>query len=628
MQLGIFHEKVIVRNQTIWQGICIEILNLLAKSMNFTYHIVEPADRKWGNIDENGQWTGMVRMVKDGAADFAAGKFTIGEARDTVIDFTKPFWQEDSVMVMKLPEPDNSTFFLTPFQWPIWLSIFALLPFTAFFLGLTVKWSRKLCTLRSFTRAFSLIVSSLLQQGRKDIPKAIPSRLIINSCWLFSIIILALYTGNLTAYIAIPKQTPPISTLAELSQQSIYRYGVMDGSALHLLFQGSAYGVYKHMMTNSIGERDNRVSSHSAGVDRVRAEKYIYIGETSGVIKQVYSDCTLAIGKEKFFPSSFGFVIPENSSLQTYFDERILQMTENGLIRKWFKKYYPKDVCSLLRNSRDVPTSAKLHHFQVCDKSIKYCEKVTLPCVDGEKYAIQEIYGGYATCVGGELKCNLCPDHKQYYNYRQKKCDSDPRSWAADCKGLFPKRVYNTSTICDLEKPCIKNRKYADQFVCQGYHLCVGDDDYVKESCDLNEYFDYEKRECVPKNIGKCCSSKGLTSTSIDNLTDSPDDIVTSKPTEKSKVKKSAMEDLIIIAVATSSGVVTIIIVTICIVVCKSNNKKTKTKYMTKTIASRTPSQITNRKTIRTPTNYTQDHQRAPYYYYEDSNSSHHNDYM
>lgn len=175
---------------------------------------------------------------------------------------------------------------------------------------------------------------------------------------------LALYTGNLTAYIAIPKQTPPISTLTELSQQSVYSYGVMDGSALHLLFQGSAYGVYKHMMTNSIGEKENRVSSHNAGVDRVKSENYIYIGETSGVIKRVYSDCTLAIGKEKFFPSSFGFVIPENSSLQTYFDERIMQMTENGLIRKWFKKYYPKDICSLVRNSRDVPTSAKLHHFQ------------------------------------------------------------------------------------------------------------------------------------------------------------------------------------------------------------------------------------------------------------------------
>lgn len=48
-----------------WNGICINMLQELAKSFNFTYNLIEAPDRKFGSVDENGEWNGLVRMVMD-----------------------------------------------------------------------------------------------------------------------------------------------------------------------------------------------------------------------------------------------------------------------------------------------------------------------------------------------------------------------------------------------------------------------------------------------------------------------------------------------------------------------------------------------------------------------------------
>ena len=43
-----------------YRGIEIDVINTLADYSNFTYHFVQPEDKEWGRIDENGSWTGMI----------------------------------------------------------------------------------------------------------------------------------------------------------------------------------------------------------------------------------------------------------------------------------------------------------------------------------------------------------------------------------------------------------------------------------------------------------------------------------------------------------------------------------------------------------------------------------------
>ena len=46
-----------------YSGFVFEVLNQISYKLNFTYEVVEPADKKWGTEVGDGQWDGMVGQV-------------------------------------------------------------------------------------------------------------------------------------------------------------------------------------------------------------------------------------------------------------------------------------------------------------------------------------------------------------------------------------------------------------------------------------------------------------------------------------------------------------------------------------------------------------------------------------
>ena len=52
-----------------------------------------------------GQWNGIVRQLTDKRADLAVASMTINYARETVIDFTKPFMNLGISILFKAPKP-------------------------------------------------------------------------------------------------------------------------------------------------------------------------------------------------------------------------------------------------------------------------------------------------------------------------------------------------------------------------------------------------------------------------------------------------------------------------------------------------------------------------------------------
>ncbi|XP_076271918.1 glutamate receptor ionotropic, kainate 2-like isoform X2 [Rhynchophorus ferrugineus] len=75
-----------------YEGFCIDLLKELASMIGFEYRIELVPDGKYGAIDlDTGEWNGIVRQLMDKKADLAVGSMTINYARESVIDFTKPF---------------------------------------------------------------------------------------------------------------------------------------------------------------------------------------------------------------------------------------------------------------------------------------------------------------------------------------------------------------------------------------------------------------------------------------------------------------------------------------------------------------------------------------------------------
>ncbi len=76
-----------------YEGIFGEGMWRLAKKLNYTLTFNPPADNKWGNLEPDGTWNGLVRQLIDGEVDIVTCGLTITKERDEVVDYTVPVFQ-------------------------------------------------------------------------------------------------------------------------------------------------------------------------------------------------------------------------------------------------------------------------------------------------------------------------------------------------------------------------------------------------------------------------------------------------------------------------------------------------------------------------------------------------------
>jgi ionotropic glutamate receptor len=47
-------------------GLVIDLLMMMSRDLNFTYNLYFPPDGKWGGIEANGEWNGVIKKLLDG----------------------------------------------------------------------------------------------------------------------------------------------------------------------------------------------------------------------------------------------------------------------------------------------------------------------------------------------------------------------------------------------------------------------------------------------------------------------------------------------------------------------------------------------------------------------------------
>uniref|UniRef100_A0AC34GQT2 Uncharacterized protein n=1 Tax=Panagrolaimus sp. ES5 TaxID=591445 RepID=A0AC34GQT2_9BILA len=60
-----------------FQGYCIDLLNLIQQELQFTYEIYQAPDGKFGSVDDNGNWNGLIGEVVIGKADIALAPLSV-----------------------------------------------------------------------------------------------------------------------------------------------------------------------------------------------------------------------------------------------------------------------------------------------------------------------------------------------------------------------------------------------------------------------------------------------------------------------------------------------------------------------------------------------------------------------
>lgn len=188
-----------------FEGFSVDLLKLIAKNVGFKYVLEVTPDGKYGAYDpETGEWNGVVRQLIDKSVDLAIGAITINYARESVIDFTKPFMNLGISILFKVPKRREAQLFsfLNPLAVEIWLAAvgsYLLVSLTIFIVARFSpnEWSSTTATIKytgtgavgvltnqfSFANAFWYPVGTLMQQGSDLNPKTTSTRLVGGIWW-------------------------------------------------------------------------------------------------------------------------------------------------------------------------------------------------------------------------------------------------------------------------------------------------------------------------------------------------------------------------------------------------------------------------------------------------------------
>lgn len=236
--------------------------------MKFDYEITVVSDGKFGNMDDNGQWNGVVKELMEKRVDIGLGSMSVMAERENVIDFTVPYYDLVGITIlMKLPEQQTSLFkFLTVLEHSVWLCILAAYFFTSFLMWVFDRWSpysyqnnREKYKDDEEKREFNLkeclwfCMTSLTPQGGGEAPKNLSGRLVAATWWLFGFIIIASYTANLAAFLTVSRLDTPVESLDDLSKQYKIQYAPLNGSSAMTYFQRMndiEYRFYEYVACN------------------------------------------------------------------------------------------------------------------------------------------------------------------------------------------------------------------------------------------------------------------------------------------------------------------------------------------------------------------------------------------
>ncbi|CAF3618281.1 unnamed protein product [Adineta steineri] len=348
--------EVLSRNYTNneFEGFCVDLLDELSRALKFRYKIKPIA---------TGRYDDMVEEVKNKIADLAVAPLTINYAREKQIDFTKPFLSLGIAILFKLPKPEKPGLFsfLSPLSLEIWIYTFAAV-FTVSFILLLIarcspdEWRNPYpCDTEydylenRFTVSNTLwfSIGTLMQQGSDVSPSAISTRLVSGIWWFFTLILISSYTANLAAFLTVEKLVNPIESAEDLAKQSKIKYGVVNGGSTEQFFRESSIPTYQTMWKYMKNNPDIFVKKNQDGIDRVKAESYAFLMESTSIEYTVQRECNLTQIGGLLDNKGYGIGLPEGSPYRERFSEIILDLQEKGIIQKSYNKWWKgKGTCS------------------------------------------------------------------------------------------------------------------------------------------------------------------------------------------------------------------------------------------------------------------------------------------
>ncbi|XP_070160018.1 glutamate receptor ionotropic, kainate 2 isoform X5 [Polyergus mexicanus] len=348
-----------------YMGFCIDLLKEIARMVGFAYRIELVPDGKYGVYDyETGEWNGIVRQLMDKKADLAVGSMTINYARESVIDFTKPFMNLGISILFKVPTSHQARLFsfMNPLAIEIWLYVLAayvLVSVTMFVVARfsPYEWNNPhpchagpeiVENQFSLSNSFWFTIGTLMQQGSDLNPKATSTRIVGGIWWFFTLIIISSYTANLAAFLTVERMITPIENAEDLASQTDISYGTLDSGSTMTFFRDSMIETYKKMWRFMENKKPSVfVPTYEEGIQRVLQGDYAFLMESTMLDYIVQRNCNLTQIGGLLDTKGYGIATPMGSPWRDKISLAILELQEKGEIQMLYDKWWksPGDTC-------------------------------------------------------------------------------------------------------------------------------------------------------------------------------------------------------------------------------------------------------------------------------------------
>ncbi|ROT75751.1 Glutamate receptor ionotropic, kainate 2 [Penaeus vannamei] len=282
-------------------GVLADLLATLREVTNLTYRCHRVKDGGWGS-KVNGRWNGMVGEVRRGEADIAVAALDITPERSMAADFLVGMLSGRYRIVMRRPSSADFvwTAYTMQFQRDVWVLLGATAGALMASLRLVSCWSGTEMRL-SASDAFFISTAG---------------RVLLLSCLLLQILLMAYYTSDLISGLAMGPPLPSVNTIEDINRDSKLTLGWRKGSSLGEMFQTSVSPAHRRVWEKAEdGGMEALTLSMEEGAARVLKEPYLFISSEVAILHTFGQDCRMYILPTSYFPVQQSFALRKGSPL-------------------------------------------------------------------------------------------------------------------------------------------------------------------------------------------------------------------------------------------------------------------------------------------------------------------------
>ncbi|XP_053655163.2 glutamate receptor ionotropic, kainate 2-like [Cherax quadricarinatus] len=208
----------------------VRILNTLAAHFNFTYEMREPADRQWGLLGKEGNWTGIVGELQHHRADHST-LLIPNYVRSRIIQFCKLYSRDPMVIVSLKPQPHpRHLSIIRPFPGLVWqILLLSLVCWSVAFWVMQKVWTWLLGG-SGLKLGSSLYFSwsVLLENARDNMPHNLMARVLVGWWLVVCLVVSSAYRSSLISHLTVQEYSRPINSFQDLLKRPGWTWGAME----------------------------------------------------------------------------------------------------------------------------------------------------------------------------------------------------------------------------------------------------------------------------------------------------------------------------------------------------------------------------------------------------------------